>query len=49
MDTLVEEDLLPGQSLRGPAIVYARDTTIYLPEGTNAEMDRFRSILMEVG
>jgi N-methylhydantoinase A len=40
--------LRPGHTIAGPAIVDAADTTIWIPPGTTARMDAFRTLDMEI-
>ncbi|MCU1656952.1 MAG: hypothetical protein JWO57_1608 [Pseudonocardiales bacterium] len=40
-------DIRPGHSVSGPAIVDAADTTIWIPPGTTARMDGFRTLHLE--
>ncbi|MBI3159182.1 MAG: hydantoinase/oxoprolinase family protein [Chloroflexi bacterium] len=42
-------DLLPGQRLRGPAVVVQPDTTIFLGPSDSARLDSFRNLLIEGG
>jgi N-methylhydantoinase A len=37
--------LAAGQALRGPAIVEERETTIVIPPGWRAEVDRFGCVV----
>lgn len=39
--------LSPGARLAGPAIVTQDDTTVFIPEGWQAELDSLRNIVME--
>ncbi|MEV4604412.1 hydantoinase/oxoprolinase family protein [Amycolatopsis sp. NPDC049253] len=38
------EDLRPGHTITGPAVVDARDTTVWLPPGCTAHLDSYRTI-----
>ncbi len=38
-----DERFLPGMRISGPAVIEARDTTIYVPYGVEAEMDVYRN------
>ena len=38
------EDLTPGSTLRGPAIVTQEDTTFAIPRGARARVDRFHNL-----
>lgn len=42
-------ELLPGHVLRGPALIDSDDTTAWVPPGVRAEVDEYRTIVMEVG
>jgi N-methylhydantoinase A len=44
-----EAKFTPGSSIAGPAVVEAVDTTLYVPEGTVAERDRYLNVLLTVG
>jgi N-methylhydantoinase A len=41
-------DLYPGHTIAGPAVVDALDTTIWIPPGTTARMDAYRTLDMEI-
>ncbi|HVX32219.1 MAG TPA: hydantoinase/oxoprolinase family protein [Solirubrobacterales bacterium] len=43
-----DADLRPGTSVTGPAILDLGDTTVYVPEGTKAERDRFFNFVLDV-
>jgi N-methylhydantoinase A len=40
--------LRPGHALRGPALIDARDTTIWVPAGATATVNRQGTLLMEM-
>ena len=42
------DDLKSGHALRGPALVDCSDTTIWLPEGSRASVDRHGTLAIEV-
>jgi len=44
-----EAKFSPGSTVEGPAVVEAVDTTLYVPEGTTAERDKFLNVLLTVG
>jgi N-methylhydantoinase A len=48
VDVVLGEDLHPGHQLTGPAVVDSVDTTIWMPPGARAVVDRFGTIDMEV-
>ena len=41
-------DLLPGQTLTGPALIDSRDTTIWIPADVRATVDKHRTITLEI-
>jgi N-methylhydantoinase A len=40
--------LRPGDRITGPALITRSDTTIWLPEGSKGEMDRFLNLVVTV-
>jgi N-methylhydantoinase A len=42
------DDLRPGYTLQGPSLVDGADTTIWLPEGSQASVDRHGTLAIEV-
>jgi N-methylhydantoinase A len=43
------DDLHPGQTLRGPALVDGTDTTIWVPEATSLRVSSHGTLIVEVG
>lgn len=43
-----DADLRPGTSVTGPAILDLGDTTVYVPDGTKAERDKFFNFVLDV-
>jgi N-methylhydantoinase A/oxoprolinase/acetone carboxylase beta subunit len=39
---------MPGDTLAGPAIIDATDTTIYVPEETTATRDEFLNVVLTI-
>jgi len=48
VDTYLGADLRPGHRLEGPALVDGVDTTIWVPAGTVAQVDRRSTLVIEV-
>ena len=48
VDTYLGADLRPGHRLVGPALVDGVDTTIWVPPGAAAEVDRRSTLVIEV-
>jgi len=48
VDVVLGEDLRPGHTLVGPAVVDSVDTTIWVSPGTRARVDQYGSLDMEV-
>ncbi len=42
------EYLQPGQALAGPAMIVYKDTTVYLPEGSRANVDEYFNLVVDV-
>ena len=42
------EHLQPGQVIAGPAMIVYKDTTVYLPEGSRANVDEYSNLVIEV-
>ena len=42
------EHLQPGQIIAGPAMIVFKDTTVYLPEGSRANVDEYSNLVIEV-
>jgi N-methylhydantoinase A len=40
---------LPGNRIKGPAIVVEYSSTIVIPPNTRAEVDEYGNLLMEIG
>jgi N-methylhydantoinase A len=49
VDTYLGADLRPGHRVVGPALVDGVDTTIWVPPGTAAQVDRRSTLVIEVG
>jgi N-methylhydantoinase A/oxoprolinase/acetone carboxylase beta subunit len=43
------DDLHPGQTLQGPALVDGTDTTIWVPEATSLRVSPHGTLIVEVG
>jgi N-methylhydantoinase A/oxoprolinase/acetone carboxylase beta subunit len=43
------DNLHPGQSLRGPALIDGTDTTIWVPEATSLRVSPHGTLILEVG
>ena len=43
------DQLKPGHSLRGPAIIVYKDTTVFLPLGDRASVDEYFNLIVEIG
>jgi N-methylhydantoinase A len=41
--------LVPGMTLAGPALIDDVDTTLYVPEGVEVEIDRFSNYVFQLG
>jgi N-methylhydantoinase A len=41
--------LVPGMALAGPALIDDVDTTLYVPEGVEIEIDRFSNYVFQIG
>jgi N-methylhydantoinase A len=41
------DDLAPGQSFPGPAVVEGPDTTVYIPPGYSVSVDQWRNLIVE--
>jgi N-methylhydantoinase A len=41
--------LVPGMTLTGPALIDDVDTTLYVPEGVEVEIDRFSNYVFQLG
>ena len=41
-------NLLPGQTLSGPALIDSRDTTVWIPADVRAAVDKHRTITLEI-
>jgi N-methylhydantoinase A len=48
VDVIAGADLLPGQTLEGPALIDSVDTTIWIPRDVRAVVDAHRTITLEV-
>jgi len=48
VDLYVVDDLGPGSSISGPALIDAHDTTIWVPAGMTARVDRWSTFVLEV-
>ena len=48
-DVYLRTDLSPAQSLPGPAIVMSADSTVYVPADSDAVVDAFGNILIDIG
>lgn len=44
----VEREIVPGMSLTGPAIIDARDTTIYVPTGVTCSRDEWFNFVLDI-
>jgi N-methylhydantoinase A/oxoprolinase/acetone carboxylase beta subunit len=48
VDTYDGAGLHPGHQLKGPALVDSSDTTLWIPDGCSAVIDKHGNLLMEV-